>query len=146
MIAGATSGHRSPGVGGRRDVARLHHIHIKAEEPQRSAAWWAETLGASVLPSYEIDRVQFVPVELGGVRIILSRPGPGDAAATGPVPTIPHFGLEHLGIVVADLDGIVARCEEQGLTIHQRRTGTDFEVAFVASPDGVVLELLQPRA
>jgi catechol 2,3-dioxygenase-like lactoylglutathione lyase family enzyme len=146
MIAGTTSGDRRPGLGGRREVTRLHHIHIKAGDPQRSAAWWAETFGASVLPSYDIGTVRFVPVELDGVRIILSRPGLADAAAMGPVPANPHFGLEHLGIVVDDLDGILARCEEQGLTIHQRRTGTDFEIAFVASPDGVLLELLQPRA
>lgn len=127
-------------------MAGLHHIHIKVEDPHRSAAWWAEVFGASMLPSFEIGTALFVPVELDGVRINLSRPGPGDAEATGPAPAVPHYGLEHLGITVADLDGILGRFERQGLPIHERRSIEGLEIAFASSPDGVLLELLQPVA
>lgn len=127
-------------------MASLHHIHIKAGDPHRSAAWWAETFGASVLPSFEAGGSLVAPVEVGGTRINLSRPGPADAAVTAPAPAFPHYGLEHLGLIVADLGGILDRLEQQGLSIHLRRSTEEFEVAFVSSPDGVLLELLEPRA
>ena len=127
-------------------MASLHHIHIKTGDPHRSAAWWAETLGASVLPSFEAGGSLVAPVEVGGVRINLSRPGPADVAVTAPAPAVPHYGLEHLGLLVSDLEGILGRCEQQGLEIRLRRSTEEFEVGFVSAPDGVLLELLEPRA
>jgi catechol 2,3-dioxygenase-like lactoylglutathione lyase family enzyme len=125
-------------------VATLHHIHIKTGDPDGSAAWWASMFGASILPSFEIGSARFVPVELAEVRINLSRPDGATAGATGPSPAFPHYGLEHLGIRVADLDQVLARCEQQGLPIHERRRTEASLVAFVSSPEGVLLELLQP--
>jgi lactoylglutathione lyase len=130
-------------------ACRFDHIHIISRDPRRSARWWAETLGAEVLPETEIRGIFFAPVMLDGVKISLSAPRPSAAGRPeqpgAPAP-VPHYGLEHLGIRVDDLDAAVARFEAQGLEIYERAESALFKVAFVAAPDGVCLELMEPRA
>jgi catechol 2,3-dioxygenase-like lactoylglutathione lyase family enzyme len=100
--------------------------------------------GATVLPEVEFESMLFAPVELDGVRINITRPSPDEG--TGDSPSIPYFGLEHLGVTTDDLDADLARLADQGLTIYERRPGAGgYEIAFVEAPDGVCLELLQKR-
>lgn len=99
--------------------------------------------GAEVLPETEFRSMLFVPVRLGGVQITITRPDP--AEPTGEPGSIPHWGLEHIGLITHDLDGDLARFEAQGLPIYERRPGAGgFEIAYVGTPDGVCLELMQP--
>ena len=121
---------------------RFHHAHIKSPDPRASARWWADMFGATVLPELEFGSMLFVPVDLGGVQITISRPEPREE--TRATPALPYYGLEHLGLLTDDLDADLARFEEQGLEIYERRPGAGgLEIAFVATPDGVCLELLQ---
>ena len=108
-----------------------------------SARWWEDMFGAKILPEFEFGTMLFTPVELDGVRINITGHGPEDAAGLADPQSMPHWGLEHIGIEVGDLDAILARFEEQGREIYDRRPGPGgFEVAFVGAPDGVVVELL----
>ena len=43
------------------------------------------------------------------------------------------------------LDAVVARFAAQGLEVYERRESPLFNVAFVAGPDGICLELMEPR-
>ncbi len=124
---------------------RFHHAHIKSQDPRGSAQWWAEMFGAIVLPELEFGSMLFAPVELDGVRINITSPSPDEG--TDDPPPIPHYGLEHIGVLTDDLDRDLARFVEQGLEIFERRAGAGgYEIAFVAAPDGVCLELLQDPA
>jgi len=124
----------------------FHHVHIKARDPRESARWWAEMFGATILPEMEFGSMLFAPVELDGVRINITSPDP--AEGTREAPEIPHYGLEHFGLVTEDLDALLARFAEQGLEVYERRPGAGgYEIAFVSNPDGVCIELLQePKA
>jgi len=122
----------------------FHHVHIKSKDPRASAQWWPDMFGATALPEMEFGSTLFTPVELDGVRINISKPAPAEAAGTGEPPAIPYHGLEHLGLVTDDLDVDLARFAEQGLEIYERRPGPGFEIAFVSTPDGVCLELMEP--
>ena len=87
----------------------------------------------------------FAPVELDGVRINITSPPPEEG--TDDPPPIPHYGLEHIGVLTDDLDRDLALFEEQGLELIERRPGAGgYEIAFVMAPDGVCLELLQDSA
>ena len=124
---------------------RFHHAHIKSHDPRASAQWWADMFGATVLPELEFGSMLFAPVEMDGVRINITTPPPGED--TKKPPQIPHHGLEHLGLITEGLDVDLARFAEQGLEIYERRAGAGgYEIAFVATPDGVCLELLQEQA
>ena len=123
---------------------RFHHAHVKSKDPRASAQWWADMFGATVLPEMEFGLMLFAPVELDGVRINFTNPASEEAADTDEPPAIPYYGLEHFGLVTDDLDADLIRFAEQGLEIHERRPGPGFEIAFVSTPDGVCLELMQP--
>ena len=122
----------------------LHHIHIKSKDPRASARWWADMFGATIKPELEFGTMLFAPVELDGVQINLTGPAPGEDDVIADPPAVPYYGLEHIGLMTEDLDADLARFEEQGLTIYERRTGAGgLEIAFVATPDDVYVELLQ---
>ena len=124
--------------------AGLHHIHIKSRSPRDSARWWADMFGAELLPETEFRDMVFAPVRLDGVQITITGLSEAEAAATADPPAIPYFGLEHVGILVDDLDGVLDRFRSEGLPVYERREGAGgFEIAFVGTPDGVCLELLQ---
>ena len=129
-------------------AGQFDHIHITARDPARSAAWWADMFGAEVLPETEIRGIFFAPVLLDGVKISISGPRPGEGGAPGspgPSAAVPHWGLEHLGIRVADLEAAMIRFAEQGLAVYERAESAVFKVAFVEAPDGVCLELMEPK-
>ena len=107
------------------------------------ARWWEDMFGAKILPEFEFGTMLFAPVELDGVRINITGHAPEEAAGMADPQAIPHWGLEHVGIEVDDLDAILARFEEQGRNIYVRRPGPGgYEIAFVDGPDGGVVELL----
>ena len=122
----------------------LDHIHITAKDPRRSARWWADMFGATILPEAEVRSILFAPVSLDGVTINISGPRPSDTGMTADPPAIPYYGLEHLGIRVDELEATLARFREQGLEIYERRQNPTVRIAFVAAPDGVCLELMEP--
>ena len=125
----------------------LHHIHIKSKDPRSSAQWWADMFGATVLPEIHFGSMLFTPVKIDGVQISITTLAPGDDDVIADPQPIPHYGLEHIGILTDDLDGDLTRFAAQGLEIYERRPGAGgFEIAFVGAPDGVCIELLQaPR-
>ena len=117
---------------------RLHHIHIKSKDPRSSALWWADMFGATVLPEIEFGSMLFTPVKLGDVQLSITTPAPGDDDEIADPQPLPHYGLEHVGILTDDLDADLARFASQGLEIYERRPGAGgFDIAFVAAPDGV---------
>jgi catechol 2,3-dioxygenase-like lactoylglutathione lyase family enzyme len=121
---------------------RFDHIHITAEDPRRSARWWAETFGADILPEVESTSILFVPVMLDGTKITLSTPRP--SGTPGPPAPVPHYGLEHIGIRVEDVARTVQVLEEQGFEVYETKQTPQYRIAFVAGPDGICLELMEP--
>lgn len=125
-------------------AATFHHAHIKSRNPRKSARWWADMFGASLLPEILFGGMLFAPVDVDGVRINITGHPPEEETRMAEPPAVPYFGLEHLGLLVDDLDGLVRRFEEQGLEVFERRPGAGgYEIAFATTPEGVCLELLQ---
>ena len=124
----------------------LHHIHIKSRDPEASAEWWIDTFGGTRLPDIQFGTMRFTPVEFDGVRLNITTPAPGEDDVIKDPPLIPYLGLEHIGILTSDLDADDARFREQGLKVDGPRPGAGgFTIAFVETPDGVTLELLQEK-
>ena len=124
----------------------LHHVHIKSRDPRASAEWWIDMFGGTVLPEIQFKSMLFTPVEFDGVRLNFTTPGPGEDDSIDDPPAIPYLGLAHIGILTADLEADLARFRAQGLKVDGPRPGAGgFTIAFVETPDGVTLELLQQK-
>ena len=69
----------------------------------------------------------------------------GESLTDGP--TVPHFGADHFGLQVADVDAAIAELRKRGVTIDVEPY--DFtpgsRIAYVRGPDGVRIQLVQSR-
>jgi len=123
---------------------RFDHGHIKSRDPRKLARWWADVFGARLLPEHGSGSVLFCPIEIGGVKINISSPGPTDAERMAEGSADVQYGLEHLGLITDDLDADLARLRAKGLEIYDVRETPTMRIAFVETPENVRVELMQP--
>ena len=84
-----------------------------------------------------------VDLNLDGLMVFIA--GPPD---TGTIPDgtpDPHYGLDHFGLRVENLDQTVATMKSKGaeFAVEPVQFRPDVKLAFVWAPDGVRIELLE---
>jgi len=112
---------------------KLNHLHLKTRDPEKTAKFYVDTLGAKNLG----------PTSNGGYRLDLH------GLMLNVTSFIEHhtreqkFGIEHIAIDTDELDAIVRRLEACGINIlEQTATNSGGRACFFEGPDGVQLELL----
>ena len=130
-------------------IESFDHIHIYSKEPEEAAKFYMQFFGGEAL---------YKKGGAGGVKIFLSLGG--QVLVIGPLPpdrdvsnsvdldANPHqhkLGLDHFGIRVKDLDAAVQELREQGVQILAEpvKGSSGVSYAFIAAPDGVIIELTQ---
>lgn len=114
------------------------HVHIRTPDPEATAQWFAEMLGA------EIVRTPVrIELRLGGNSIYLAAVAAGDGV--NPPPVTPYQGLDHFGLAVQGLDALVASLKAKGVEfteeVHEVRPGV--RICFIRGPQGISIELLE---
>ena len=120
------------------------HIHVYCSDLAASERWFTDGLGAEVAGRPESRGVPSVRLKLGGANVYLRpRRDDEDLAQAG----VQHFGTDHFGLRVADVDATVEALRKRGVTIEVEPW--DFSpgsrIAFVKGPDQVRIELVQAR-
>ena len=130
-------------------VESFDHIHIYSSEPEEAAEFYMQFFGSEKL---------YQKMGAGGLRLFLLLGG--QIIVIGPFPTDranlitvdpdenPHqhqMGLDHFGIRVKDLDAAVRELREQGVQILAEPVSgsSGISYAFIAAPDGVIIELTE---
>ena len=128
---------------------KFNHVHLKAQDPEKTANWYVSTFdfeifGDTVRPVGD----RFIRCRTSdGVVVNISNArtneemGPGDADA--------HWGLEHIGIEVDDMDAEIERLEKVGATLLEGpidMPGDGPRIAFIKGPDDVRIEIMQMSA
>lgn len=131
--------------------ATLDHLHIYCRDPEASIAFYERNFDARPMGGTTNARgesLRFVLV--GGDTIAFSSFPPGlEPKATPPAGDGAYpcgYGVAHIGLNVPNLEAAVRALEEDGVTIltpPQRAKGLSY--AYVAGPDGVIIELTQYR-
>ena len=130
-------------------MTALDHLHVYASDPEATIAFYERWFGAErvgKLGTRDGRTNEFLV--LGGQVLVISAfppglrshepPEVGDGALTN------GFGVSHLGINVADLDGLVARLRAGGVYVHDEPVTTGaIRYVYLSAPDGVILELTQ---
>ncbi len=122
------------------------HIHIKSSDPGKTASWYVDAFNFKIIS--DIVRVwgdRFIRCEtVDGTIVNISgsrtneRMGEGDAGA--------HWGLEHFGIKVDDIDYEIDRLTKLGAELLEGPIdvpGPGLRIAFIKAPEDVRIELLQ---
>lgn len=122
----------------------INHIHLKANDPKRSAEWWVEAFGFTIVS----DRVRdlgdrFITMDSSnGIRVNVSGPVPDQDLPTGDANV--HEGLEHFGLDSDDLEADIERLTGLGADVLQAPTEMGpIRICFLRGPDNVRIELIQ---
>jgi lactoylglutathione lyase len=114
------------------------HIHLRSPDPEATAAWFEQMLGAEIVRSPgRID------LKLGGADIFIAPVAPGDGVGTAPRP--PYQGLDHFGLTVADIDAVASDLKEKGVAFTKEPTTIrpGVRICFIRGPQGISIELLE---
>jgi lactoylglutathione lyase len=128
-------------------VFRINHIHVKSRDPGASADWFAKAFNFTILTDETRksgDRFIRCQTEDGSLRVNFSGEQRDETLPDGIVGA--HLGLEHFGIDSTDIDADVQRLSALGAKLDEGpRVGRGGQmIAFMHTPDGVRVELMQP--
>jgi len=86
---------------------------------------------------------QRISMRLGGQTVLIAPPHPHDANAVAP--TFPHYGLEHIGLTVDNVDAAVEELRAKGaeIAIGPLTRNPGLRLAFIRGPEGIMIELVQ---
>jgi lactoylglutathione lyase len=122
----------------------INHIHLKADDPKRSADWWVEAFNFTI----KSDEVRargnrFIACESeNGIRVNIS--GAREGEPLGPGDASVHAGLEHFGLDSTDLEADIERLTALGAELLEGPTeGGAVRVCFMRVPDDVRIELIE---
>jgi lactoylglutathione lyase len=131
-------------------VESLDHLHIYAADPEASVAFYGQHFGAkSVHRNTNANGDTRIFLALGGQILVIggfpaglapaSPPKAGDGAYSN------GFGVAHFGVRVADVRAAVVELEGAGVPVlgQPSREASGLTYAYIAAPDGVVIELTQ---
>ncbi|WP_136441275.1 VOC family protein [Pacificoceanicola onchidii] len=122
--------------------ATLEHANITVSDPKASAAILCDLFGWTVRwEGAAIDNGYSVHVGGEGSYLALYRPGSGSTKAAPR--HSPEGGLNHVGIVVDDLDAMEVRVRAAGFETHSHADYEPGRRFYFDGPDGVEFELVQ---
>ena len=131
-------------------VEKLDHIHVYCRDPEASLAFYRDHFEAVEVLRNEDDQGQpAVFLALGGQLLYVTAFPAGMSPADPPVPgdgAYTHgFGVAHFGLRVLDVEAAVRELSESGVRVlgGPTREDTGLVYAYIAAPDGVVVELTQ---
>jgi catechol 2,3-dioxygenase-like lactoylglutathione lyase family enzyme len=114
----------------------LHHIHLRAPDPGAALAWYAASFGGTL--GKLKDRID--GINYGGVWLLVQK---GEAA-----PSAGH-AIEHLGFRPVNVDAAVGALKAKNVKVTTEPrpltlpSGASMRLAFIESPDGARIELVQ---
>lgn len=116
------------------------HIHLRCPNPEATALWFEEMLGAEVIRSMQQGQPR-VDLKLGGIDIFLLPEGK-DAA---PAPSAPYLGIDHFGFSVTGLDAYVAELKAKGVvfTMEPNEPRPGIRICFIRGPENISIEILE---
>jgi len=119
------------------------HVHLRSPDPEATARWFEEVLGAEVVRSVQQGAPR-IDLRLGGADIFIAPVPPGDTSVAAP-PSAPHQGLDHFGLRVPDLYAVCAELKAKGVEFTQepKEGRPGLHLAFIRGPQNISIELLQ---
>jgi catechol 2,3-dioxygenase-like lactoylglutathione lyase family enzyme len=123
---------------------QFHHIHVFCSDVDATQRWFTDGLGAELVGRADSRGVPGVTLRVGGAQVLLRPARAGeDLVPAG----ARHFGADHFGLQVSDVDATVAELKQRGVFIEVEPWdfGPHTRIAFIKGPDEVRIELVQPK-
>ena len=116
---------------------KLNHVHLKTKDPQKTAKFYVDTLGAKIISQSETAGCR---LDLHGLSLNVSK-------FLDTQKREQKYGMEHIALDTDELDALVAKLKAQGINILEQTTiSGGRRVCFFEGPDGVQLEFIEMKA
>ena len=123
----------------------FNHVHLKAPDPKKTADWYVRAFNFQIVS----DTVRslgdrFIRCQTpDGVVINISGARTGEQMGGGDATV--HWGIEHFGLNVDDMDAEIERLTGFGAELMEGPIDNPNgpRIAFIKAPDDVRIELLQ---
>ncbi len=123
---------------------RWDHLHLRSPDPLATARYYIDLFGATPVNTVAVEAGLRVIINLAGLNLFIEQVPPDTSAPPQPA----HRGLEHIGLLVTDLDAVCTDLKARGAAFavepHAPRPG--LRIAFVCAPENVRIELLERSA
>ena len=121
------------------------HIHIFCTDMEVTRRWFVDNFGAH---DHGPTPLGMPKLSLGGTTFLLRAERPNEGLT--PSADKRHFGTDHIGFAVDDIDAIHAELSAKGIRFEHPPiappAGNGLKITFLRGPDDVRIELLQfPR-
>jgi catechol 2,3-dioxygenase-like lactoylglutathione lyase family enzyme len=116
---------------------QLNHVHLKTRDPEKTAKFYVDTLGATIVSQSSN----------GGYRLDLHGLSLNVTDFLTSQTREQKYGMEHIAIDTDELDTLVEKLKAQGINIlEQTSISGGRRVCFFEGPDGVQLEFIEMKA
>ena len=124
---------------------KFNHVHLKAPNPEESANWYVNAFNFKILSDTVIaSGSRFIRCETSdGVIVNISGAGTDEQMGAGNASV--HWGVEHFGVEVDNLDTQIKRLVDLGakLLAGPIDSPTGMRIAFIQGPADARIELMQ---
>ena len=119
------------------------HIHLRSPDPKGTAQFYHKMFDARIIETPQPSGETRFDLDIGGLTVFLAGQLPQGQELDGQVQ--PHYGLDHFGLRVSDLDEAFRELKAKGaeFSSEPRTLPTGAKIAFVLAPDNVRIELVE---
>ena len=115
---------------------KLNHLHLKSPDPQKTAQFYIDTLGATKIADISDIGVR---LDLHGLTLNVTKHIESQTREQ-------KYGIEHIAIDADDIDGLIENLKKNGAKILEETSiSGDRKVVFFEGPDGVQLEFIENK-
>jgi catechol 2,3-dioxygenase-like lactoylglutathione lyase family enzyme len=115
---------------------RLNHLHLKTKDPEKTAQFYVETLGAKITGRNSS----------GGYKLDLHGLALNVTDFFAEQKREQKLGMEHIAIDTDELDALVEKLKARGIPILEETVVSGGRrVCFFEGPDGVQLEFIEMK-
>ncbi|MFC1491590.1 VOC family protein [Nitrospinota bacterium] len=124
---------------------KYEHIHLIHSGHDAAVRFYREVLGATEINTVERHGAPQTKLDCSGTMLIVRGVRPGeDPMAAG---TLPRRGVDHLGfwIGAGQYESAKKHLEGRGVAIVQEGDLPHLRFLYFEGPDGVIIELMEPK-
>ena len=122
------------------------HIHLRSPDPMKTAQFYHRIFDARIIETPQPSGPNRVDLDIDGLMVFIAGALPSGEEQNGL--RNPHYGLDHFGFRVDDLDATVPELKSRGaeFAVEPRTLPNGLRIAFVRGPEDVRVEILQRPA
>ena len=121
----------------------FEHIHLRSPDPGKTAQYYHHMFDARIIETPQRSRPGRIDLDINGMLVFIAGAMSPGQEVQGP--TEPHYGMDHFGLRVEDIDEAATELKSRGaeFTMEPKTLPSGLKIAFIRGPDDVRIELVE---